>query len=153
MSRQHRLLMTVLVALTFSSCASAGAQLRGGLSGSALVATARKAVGVKYKFGGNKPSEGLDCSGLVHWAFHQHGVNVPRSTGALFEQGHKVKAKDLLPGDLVFFDITGYGVSHVGIYSGGGRMVHAPSTGSPVREESMEIKYWVRRFLGGRRID
>jgi cell wall-associated NlpC family hydrolase len=142
-----------LWALLFSGCASPGAHLRGGLSGERLVGTARQALGVRYQFAGNSPREGFDCSGLVHWAFQKNGVSVPRSTGALYAQGHRVKKRDLLPGDLVFFDITGAGPSHVGIYSGGGRMVHAPSTGGKVQEVSIEIKYWVRRFLSGRRLD
>ena len=146
------IILMALLALLASGCAT-GAHLRGGLFGEKLVSTARKAIGVKYKFGGNSPSRGFDCSGLVDWAFRKNGVNVPRSTGALYSQGSRVKKKDLLPGDLVFFDISGSGPSHVGIYSGGGRMVHAPSTGAKVREESINIKYWTKRFLGGRRID
>jgi cell wall-associated NlpC family hydrolase len=148
-------LTALLLAGLLGGCSSmgSGARLRGGIPGDKLLATARKALGVNYKYGGTSPREGLDCSGLVHWAFQQNGVKVPRSTGLLYAEGSRVKKQDLLPGDLVFFDISGFGPSHVGIYAGNGRMIHAPSTGGKVREESMEIKYWVKRFLGARRLD
>jgi cell wall-associated NlpC family hydrolase len=142
---------TVLVS-ALSGCASAP-HLRGGIPGEKLVATAQKAIGTPYHFGGSSPREGFDCSGLVHWAFAQNGVSVPHSTGQLWHEGSRVKKGELQPGDLLFFDISGSGPSHVGIYEGHNRMVHAPSTGSSVREEDVGIKYWIKRYLGARRLD
>jgi cell wall-associated NlpC family hydrolase len=149
---RQALLAFALAWLSFG-CASGGARLRHGVDGSDLVEVARDQLGVKYRFGGKSPDEGFDCSGLVHYSFKKLGVSVPRATSALYREGTKVPKGQLEPGDLVFFNISGFGVSHVGIYSGGDKMVHAPSTGSKVREESIAIKYWLKRFRGARRID
>jgi cell wall-associated NlpC family hydrolase len=134
-------------------CAAPGARLRGGIDGSELVRVARQQIGVKYRYGGKDPEEGFDCSGLVHYSFAQLGVSVPRSASALFQEGHRIAKGNLEPGDLVFFDTGGGGVSHVGIYSGGDKMVHAPSSGARVREDNIANKYWLARFLGARRLD
>lgn len=145
-------LIALLIAFVATGCASSG-RLRGGIEGKDLVKVARKQIGVGYRFGGDSPSRGFDCSGLVHYCFAELGVKVPHSTNALYDEGRKVPKGSLLPGDLVFFNISGHGVSHVGIYSGGDRMVHAPSSGSKVREETLDIKYWRQRYVGARRID
>jgi cell wall-associated NlpC family hydrolase len=151
MPKKHLILLAGVLALM--GCASSGAKLRGGLRASDLVEAARKQIGAPYHFGGRSPSRGFDCSGLVWYSFHTLGVDLPHGTQALFKEGKKVPKGALLPGDLVFFDIGGDGVSHVGIYSGGDRMVHAPSTGGKVREEDISIKYWLNRFAGARRLD
>ena len=143
--------LLILSALV-SGCASGG-KLRGGIDGDDLVKVARKQIGVPYRYGGGNPSEGFDCSGLVRYSFGKLGVIVPHSTKQLYNEGHKVPKGKLQPGDLVFFDITGHGVSHVGIYSGGDKMVHAPSSGEKVREDRISIKYWLQRFAGARRLD
>ena len=134
-------------------CASSGSSLKGGVVGADLVRMARRQIGIRYRYGGNSPDEGFDCSGLVHYCFAQLGASVPRTTAALFKEGHKVAKGSLKPGDLVFFDTGWGGVSHVGIYSGGDKMVHAPSSGAKIREENIAIKYWLTRFLGARRLD
>jgi cell wall-associated NlpC family hydrolase len=141
------------IALFAFGCASGSQQLRGGIDGEDLVNVARKQIGTDYHFGGGNPSEGFDCSGLVRYSFGKLGVTVPHSTQMLYGEGHKVSKGSLRPGDLVFFNITGHGVSHVGIYSGGDKMVHAPSAGEKVREEKISIKYWLQRFAGARRLD
>jgi cell wall-associated NlpC family hydrolase len=145
-------LLGLAAALMASGCASTQPS-RARIPGDKLLATAKQAIGTHYHFGGSSPEEGFDCSGLVYWAFRKNGVRLPHSTARLWHEGSKVKKQDLEPGDLVFFDISGSGPSHVGIYEGHGRMVHAPSTGSDVREEDIEMKYWTKRYLGGRRID
>lgn len=144
--------LILALCLTGFGCASGGS-LRNDADASDVVRTARKQIGVKYKFGGADPRKGFDCSGLVNYSFGKAGIKLPRSTKSLYGEGSKVPKGSLKPGDLVFFDITGGGVSHVGIYSGGDNMIHAPSSGSRVREESISISYWLKRFVGARRLD
>lgn len=142
-----------LILFFVCGCGTTSANLRGGIDGADLVRQARKQVGVGYQFGGSSPVEGFDCSGLVWYSFKQLGVEVPRTTAVLFKMGHAVPKGHLRVGDLVFFDMLGDGPSHVGIYSGQDKMVHAPSTGKKVCEVSIGTKYWLRRFVGARRLD
>ncbi len=107
--------------------------------------------GTPYRDGGADPS-GFDCSGFVWYVFAQHGVAVPRTVGELYRVGTAVKGGDLEPGDLVFFNTTGAGASHVGIAIGGDEFVHAPSSNGQVRVERLSVSYWASRFLGARRI-
>ena len=134
-------------------CAGPSAQLRGGLRGDDLLKVARGQIGAPYRYASADPDKGFDCAGLVWYSFKKLGVSVPRSTSALFMEGSKVSSKKLLPGDLVFYDIVGGGVSHVGIYSREGHMVHAPSTGGKVSEVDIGIRYWTKRYAGARRLD
>ena len=119
------------------------------------LAFARSMMGTPYKWGGETPEEGFDCSGLVQWAYGKAGITLPRVTHEQFAApgGVPVKRGDLRPGDLVFFrDATGY-VHHVGISLGGDRFIGAPHTGAKVRIDSLESAYWAREFAGGRRFD
>ena len=87
-------------------------------------------IGVDYKFGGNTPESGLDCSGLVRYVFQEvTGVTLPRTAKEMSGLGAKVGADDLKPGDLVFFNTRRFPYSHVGIYLGDNRFIHAPSRG------------------------
>lgn len=99
--------------------------------GQAIVNTAKKYLGVKYVYGGTTPS-GFDCSGLVKYVFNKNGISVSRTSASQSLQGRKVSTSDLQPGDLLFFAKNGR-VHHVGIYAGGGQMIHAPHTGDVVR--------------------
>jgi cell wall-associated NlpC family hydrolase len=117
---------------------------------SRIVSTARAQTGLPYHSGGTSPQSGFDCSGLVLWVYRQHGINVPRLAKAQAFFGRPVGAGELQPGDIVAFRLNGG--YHTGIYSGNGNFVHSPSTGSRVREESININYWRRNFIGGRRI-
>jgi cell wall-associated NlpC family hydrolase len=118
-----------------------------------VVVTAMSMLGVRYKFGGNTPDTGLDCSGLVRLAFAQtFGMTLPRSASEMSRVGDKVDKRELQPGDLVFFNTLRRAFSHVGIYVGDGKFVHAPSSGGEVRVESMNIPYWQDRFNGARRV-
>ena len=102
-------------------------------------------VGVPYHFGGQSPS-GFDCSGLVHYSYARAGMSVPRTTGQLWTGTNTVDRSRLQPGDLLFFSISGK-MSHVGMYLGDGRFVHAPSTGKTVRVESLSSAYYNKAFL------
>jgi cell wall-associated NlpC family hydrolase len=118
----------------------------------AVVTTALTLRGKPYRNGGNQPSDGFDCSGLVQWVFAQHGAVLPRDVRQQFEAGEKVDADELKPGDLVFFETVSRGPSHVGIAIGGGEFVHAPSSRGVVRIEKLSTSYWSKRWVGARRL-
>jgi len=108
-------------------------------------------VGKPYRYGGNSPS-GFDCSGLVYYSYTRAGVSVPRTTRSQLNAGVPVAAQSLRVGDLVFFDQEGKKFSHVGIYLGDGRFVHAPSSGKQVRIDSLDMRYWQQHFVAARRL-
>ncbi|MFC3147306.1 C40 family peptidase [Piscinibacterium candidicorallinum] len=119
-----------------------------------LVMNAMGLLGVRYRMGGNDADSGLDCSGLVRLVFQQtFGLVLPRRSAEISQLGEKVDRKELRPGDLVFFNTLRRAYSHVGIYVGDGKFLHAPSSGGEVRVESMNIPYWNKRFNGARRIE
>jgi len=112
-------------------------------------------VGTPYRYGGNTPASGFDCSGLIGYVFRQAaGISLPRTTGGLMSMSApRVKRNALEVGDLVFFSANGgKKVSHAGIYSGDGRFVHAPSSGGTVRMDYLSDSYWSKRYLGANRI-
>lgn len=110
-------------------------------------------LGIRYKYGGNTPASGLDCSGFVRYVFKQaSGEDLPRTSIELNKVGTKVDTHELSSGDLVFFKTVKNAVSHVGIYLGGNKFIHSPSAGGEVRVESMAGGYWKKKFAGGRRI-
>jgi cell wall-associated NlpC family hydrolase len=110
-------------------------------------------IGVRYKFGGQTPEKGLDCSGLVKYVFEQvTGVAMPRSARDQAKVGEKVERDELQPGDLVFFNTRRAAYSHVGIYLGDNSFVHAPQKKSSVKVANMDGQYWRKRFDGARRL-
>src|SRR4029450_3023826 len=110
-------------------------------------------IGVDYRFGGETPEGGVDCSGLVRYVFQQvTGVTLPRTAKELSKLGNKVASADLAPGDLVFFNTRRFPFSHVGIYLGDNRFIHAPSTGSEVEIARLSEGYWQKHFNGARRL-
>jgi len=109
---------------------------------------ALKAVGVPYRWGGSSPASGFDCSGLVYWAYGKLGVELPHSSYALYDLGRRVGHSRLRAGDLLFF----YGLGHVGMYIGHGRMVHAPSSGRLVEIVKLRGSNYGGRLVGARRI-
>jgi cell wall-associated NlpC family hydrolase len=110
-------------------------------------------IGVDYKYGGNSHATGFDCSGLVAHVFREgYGITLPRNSVAQSKAGRPVAADELQPGDLVFYNTLNRPYSHVGIYLGDGRFIHAPRTGTAVRIESLKSGYWTKRWNGARRI-
>ena len=95
---------------------------------------------------------GFDCSGFVQYVFAQHGLALPREAHDQFRVGGKVDREAIRPGDLVFFETTGQGASHVGIALGNDEFVHAPSSRGVVRIERYTSTYWDKRWLGARRV-
>lgn len=110
-------------------------------------------VGTPYRYGGNTPEGGFDCSGLVNYVYSDMlDMRLPRTTRDLFAwQGPRIAPEKLAAGDLVFFGSRG-GVTHVGIYVGEGRFVHAPSSGGTVRLDHLDGHYWRDHYTGSRRI-
>ncbi|NKJ23492.1 cell wall-associated NlpC family hydrolase [Dyella sp. SG609] len=111
-------------------------------------------VGTPYRWGGNTPDGGFDCSGLVDYIYRQAaGLQLPRTSREMSAMsGHRVGTMtDLMSGDLVFFG-SGSGISHVGVYVGKGRFVHAPNSGGTVRLDDIDGPYWKDHFAFGKRL-
>jgi cell wall-associated NlpC family hydrolase len=110
-------------------------------------------LGVPYRWGGNDPSRGLDCSGLVRHVFKSVGLTeLPRRSEEMRRVGAGVARADLRAGDLIFFNTLGHPFSHVAIYVGDGRFVHAPARNGQVRVDAIDDRYWRARFNGARRL-
>ncbi|NTZ09796.1 MULTISPECIES: C40 family peptidase [Burkholderia] len=127
-----------------------------GMAGKAgdVVVGALNMIGVRYRWGGNSPDSGLDCSGFVRYVFQDTlGMSLPRRAEEMSRVGEKVSMSNLKPGDLVFFNTMRRTFSHVGIYIGDNKFVHSPSTGSTVRVDDLDSGYWEKRFTGARRIE
>ena len=107
-------------------------------------------LGVSYRYGGSDP-RGFDCSGLVHYAFREAGKKVPRTTGQLWDSATAVAYTDLQVGDLLFFRFDGK-MSHVGMYVGDERFVHAPSSGKRVSVDSLDAEFYRRALIRGGRV-
>lgn len=124
-------------------------------SASEMVVTSMNFLGVPYQLGGTNESTGFDCSGFTRYIFeHSIGVMLPRRAD---EQARApgllaIRRDDLKPGDLVFFNTLRRTFSHVGIYVGEGKFIHAPRSGAVVRVEDMRFNYWSQRFTGARRV-
>ncbi|MCG1042168.1 C40 family peptidase [Mycetohabitans sp. B8] len=119
-----------------------------------VVVGALNMIGVRYRWGGDSPNSGLDCSGFVRYVFQDTlGLTLPRRAEEMSRVGEKVKMSELKPGDLVFFNTMRRTFSHVGIYIGDNKFVHSPSTGSTIRVDELDGGYWEKRFTGARRLD
>jgi cell wall-associated NlpC family hydrolase len=118
-----------------------------------MLVTAMSLIGVDYKFGGNTPETGFDCSGFVRHLFAAAvSMELPRSSMEMSRRGKKIAKDALEAGDLVFYNTRKRAFSHVGIYIGEGRFIHAPSRGKSVETVDMTDSYWVKRFNGARRL-
>jgi cell wall-associated NlpC family hydrolase len=129
-------------------------QVRDGAS--ELVLAAMNFLGVPYRRGGDTAEEGFDCSGFTRHVFENtFGLVLPRRADQQANSAGlaKVGREELKPGDLVFFNTMRKAFSHVGIYIGEGRFIHAPRSGGEVRVEDMRVAYWAQRFNGARRAD
>ncbi|UQZ91006.1 hypothetical protein C4J81_17995 [Deltaproteobacteria bacterium Smac51] len=115
-----------------------------------VLKTAFSQVGNPYRYGGNSPETGFDCSGFVRWVYKQYDVELPRTSGNMIAVGTPVSRDELRPGDLVFFGRKR--VSHVGIYTGNNKFIHSPRTGKSIQESHLDYRGRGERYLGARRI-
>lgn len=116
-----------------------------------LVRTAKRFLGVPYRWGGEDRKNGFDCSGLTMVSYRLNGLALPRNSRMQFRAGRAVSKGKLKKGDLVFFATKGgKRVTHVGMYAGNGRFIHAPRTGKTVRFASLSNCYWKKAYVGGR---
>ena len=118
-------------------------------AGARAAAVALQQVGVPYRYGGSTPT-GFDCSGLVQYSYTQAGVRVPRTTGQLWSAANPVARSELRAGDLLFFSIEGK-MSHVGMYLGEQRFVHAPQSGRSVSVASLDSPFYKSALIRGGR--
>lgn len=116
--------------------------------GERAVHFALEEVGTPYRWGGESPSSGFDCSGLVRWAYGRVGIDLPHNSYALYSEGRRVRETNMEPGDILFFE----GLGHVGLYLGSGRMVHAPQTGRDVEIVRLASTNYGARLIGARRV-
>ena len=118
-----------------------------------LIMNAMSLIGLSYRFGGNSPTQGLDCSGFMQYIFKRSmGITLPRTSAEMATVGQQVDRANLKPGDMVFFG-SGGRVSHVGMYIGNDRFIHAPRTGRDIEITSMNGNYWKSRYITARRVD
>jgi cell wall-associated NlpC family hydrolase len=120
---------------------------------SGVLEKAETMIGVPYLWGGNTPEEGLDCSGFVRYVYEKAaGILLPRLSAQISRKGSAIAQSDLHPGDLVLFNTPRGEATHVGIYVGEQRFIHAPRRGAFIRIESMKSAYWTSRYYGARRV-
>jgi len=148
------------LALLASGCASTSSSRYGEPRGTVSHHTASRAadialaqIGTPYRYGGNHPQRGFDCSGLVHYSYQRAGMRLGHGTVYLRRYSRPVALSRLRRGDLVFFDQLGKRASHVGIYIGNGKFVHAPSTGKRVQKGDLFSRYWKKHLTDVRRLD
>jgi hypothetical protein len=116
-----------------------------------IVRTARRYVGVPYRWGGESARTGFDCSGLTMVVYRLNGLDLPRSSSQQWNVGRRVDRSRLQKGDLVFFATSGgNSVSHVGIYTGGNKFLHAPGRGRQIQTSSLSSKYYRAHYVGAR---
>jgi murein DD-endopeptidase len=120
-------------------------------TGSEVVFRAISLLGAPYQFGGSGPTA-FDCSGLVQFVYQEMGIDVPRTAAEQYRAAHPVNLEDIEPGDLLFFRIHGKRISHVAIYAGAGRFVHAPQTGHAIELRDLDDGYYRPRLAGAGRL-
>jgi cell wall-associated NlpC family hydrolase len=120
--------------------------------GEQVVRVAAGMIGTPYKYGGEDPHKGFDCSGLVFYSFDQLGVEVPRTAADQRHAAAPVARDELTPGDLVFFRSSARRVDHVGIYAGAGKFIHAPSKGAVVTYAYLDDPYYRAHFVSAGRL-
>ena len=133
---------------TSSNSGSTGSSTTTAVTGDQIVALAKQNLGVPYKWGGTSPS-GFDCSGFVYYVLNTLGIKASRTLTTMYAQGTEVSKSELKPGDIVFFKNTyKSGLSHVGIYVGGGQFIHAPSSGKVVSYADLYSDYYTSHYYG-----
>lgn len=140
--------LTVVLAMgTFAGNTEAASSV----ASNEIVSSAKNLIGIKYRYGGTTKA-GFDCSGFVGYIYKNQGVNLSRTAAGIYSTGTAVKKANLVVGDLVFFNTSGKGVSHVGMYIGSGKFIHA-STSKGVRMDKLDDPYyWGNKYVGAKRV-
>lgn len=149
------LVLSGLIAGSLGACSSPARTLKSNHSYSQqqrIIEVAKAQIGKPYRYGGKSPKTGFDCSGLINFSYKKAGLTVPRTTLQLYKSASPVKRAHLKRGDLVFFRINNRKISHVGLYLGNNRFIHAPSSGKRVNIANLNDRYWRARFARGGRI-
>ncbi len=147
-----------LAALTLAGCSSAPEMpepttVRASNDTAAkAVVYAKEMLGKPYRSAGDSPAEGFDCSGLVKYSYARVGIAMPRDTQSQRRASMLISMRGWREGDLLFFDQDGKKSSHVGLYLGKGRFIHAPSSGGKVRIDSVDADFWKKHFVEARRV-
>ncbi|MEI7542490.1 MAG: C40 family peptidase [bacterium] len=114
-----------------------------------ILSSAYSLIGVDYWPGGQDSDYGYDCSGFTQYVYSKAGIDIPRRAIEQYQASRKIEEALLKKGDLVFFNSRGYGVNHVGIYSGKGKFIHSPGIGKTIKEDTLDTPYWHVRFMTG----
>jgi cell wall-associated NlpC family hydrolase len=151
-------MISVTLLLLCSACSSTGpAPVFHGADEDAMNELAIYAMSLAdtpYQYGGNSEAQGFDCSGFVRFVFRKSlGWILPRTSLQMSRYGYPVESRQLQPGDLVFFNTQHQAYSHVGIYVGDDRFVHAPRSGKAVEVVNMREGYWKGHYDGARRLE
>lgn len=145
-------ILLIIVSLSLGGCQSSVKRGPTNPNAQKIVHHAKAQIGTPYRYGGLNPKTGFDCSGLVFYSHKRTGQHVPRTTGEQYRATQPISRKHLRPGDLVFFRFRrNRQVSHVGIYLGANRFVHAPSSNKRVSVAKLNSKYWSKHFVRGGR--
>lgn len=150
MARVPVLVLLAAAGFALGGCVISPARTADAAIGQRAAQVALSMKGVPYRYGGSTP-QGFDCSGLVQYSYARAGARLPRTTRSLWRASRAVPLAHVRPGDLLFFHQQGKRYSHVGLYLGGGRFVHAPSSGKTVSIATLAQPYWRRHLAGARR--
>ncbi|MCF7824057.1 MAG: C40 family peptidase [Candidatus Marinimicrobia bacterium] len=148
---QKRLVFVVIIIILMNACSSQKVGVYDDLNKSKMEKSFDKYMGTPYRWGGTEPGRGVDCSGLTSGVYRDQGIIIPRTSQLQYTVGDEVSKDEIQYGDLLFFDTLGKGVTHVGVYTGRNKMVHA-STSSGVVEVPVNTDYWKKRYIGARRL-
>ena len=140
-------LTVVLAAGTFAGNTEAASTV----ASNEIVSSAKNLIGIKYRYGGTTKA-GFDCSGFIGYIYKNNGVNLPRTAAGMYSTGESVKKANLAVGDLVFFNTSGKGVSHVGMYIGSGKFIHASTSKGVKIDKLNDPYYWGKKYVGAKKV-
>ena len=151
MRRQFMFIWIIVLAILLNTCSSQRVGVYDDLNKNKMDKSFDKYMGTPYRWGGTEPGRGVHCSGLTSGVYRDQGIIIPRTSRMQYTVGDEVAKNELQYGDLLFFDTLGKGISHVGVYTKGNQMIHASSTAG-VTEVKMNTDYWMKRYIGARRL-
>jgi len=151
MQQKHLYIWIVITAILLNACSSQKVGVYDDLNKNKMDKSFGKYLGTPYKWGGTEPGRGVDCSGFTSGVYRDQGIIIPRTSRMQYTVGDEVSRDELQYGDLLFFDTLGKGVSHVGVYTKGNQMIHASSK-TGVTEVPVNTDYWMKRYIGARRL-